>query len=200
MTKQFDWTAQSIRSAAMMSGWRVSNTKDGGFFLYPSNGSPPIKIARNYNPSDDGHDAVNVRARLRRAGLVLPNEDQKGEATPAVDVEPPAAPVAPNVSEVGSAVLALEEMVMEMAEQFATFRKYTQDELIAIRGRVEAIHANDSAAGKLASDIDQIRSQIRTIEARTGLAITRAKEAMEARMQEAESRINPLATLRAKLG
>ncbi len=208
---------RTLVALAKAQGWEVLDRGGQIEFRSPS-GAPPIRTANHADGnSSRGPHRANLVSNLQRAGLILepgraPKEQQPEMSTPIAEPTPIAAEAAiPQV--VGDAIATLEEMLNELADQFATFRKHAADEqtvmrrdIAAQKARIEVLEGNMAkqadawrvaldGAAKTAKERD---SELATIREQMGELRAMVAHAARAAEQAAKN-ADPLAAFRKRL-
>ncbi len=170
-------------------------------FVSPTDGSIIVTCGSNTY----GRTLTNVKTKLRRAGLDVPLASPKKKdhdmtekliETPATGPERKAAAVAElnDLLRIQDALDASIQMVEELADQFAQYRKHTQGELAELRGLVQAAGRKADAAMAKATEgvsAEQLVTAVKELRGHIDAAAARAEQAAE--------KADPIAAFRARL-
>lgn len=202
-------TMSELIKEAERQGWRV-DTANGKHRFYSPIGT--IVLAHQMNGhADRGRSMQNLRSELKRAGLNLngPVKSRRKDTPEMAANTNGAAPAAgapePTVdtvlgytpSTVEDALEAVIQMVEELADDYATFRKHVQTELVELRGELKqfGLNAIDKASAERYATTEQLAEAVRRLER----SMTATAAALDERLAEQAAKADPIAAFRARL-
>ena len=205
---------KDLMRLARAQGWEVINHRTAYEFRAP-NGASPIRTTALEGHGFRGNKRANFVSLLRRAGLILDDHPPKQEqpemsnpngATPApLTLERAStAEVIALAEESANAIGALDAMLGELADQFAQYRKHSQDEAMKLRRDADANKARVAALEETVSkQADAMRAAYAANaklhqERDDEMAELRAMVAAAAR-EAAKPKADPLAAFRERL-
>jgi hypothetical protein len=147
--------------------------------------------------SPNGTNLMNIRARLRLAGLPIdepqrrqPRKESAVSELPKFEPIPPVAEPCPTPDElVARSLETLEAMLFELSEQFSHFRRATQESLAEIRGKAAAAERARESRMDAPGALAQMNE-----------AWERRAAGIEAKIAAVAASANPIAAYRKSLG
>lgn len=168
---------RELEKFAIKHGWNVE-TATGARKRFIG---PQGQIVITNVSAGGGRGLANTIAELRRQGLEIPHaapKKKEQEPTVAEELKP---------EDVARALDAAIEMINELAEEFARFRKATQESLVELRGKVRDLGPKVEAVEQIASSC--IRAD----------QLAQAVKELRAHVERVASESDPIGAFRAKL-
>lgn len=177
-----------LESIATAQDWRVERRNEKVFF-YPPEG--PV-ISTSARTQGDRH-YQNTLHRLIRNGLKVPGYTR--EDLPPEDDETQAEQPEMDVAAVAAALEAAVQMVEELADQYATFRRATQESLMELRRDMQTALA-------LAGPVPSIEDRLQRIEDADFISaadFARRAQGIITEVEKVAAKADPIASFRARL-